>query len=212
LKCLTEKVEKFIKRVRWKALFFELVNELDDLRQSNYGFKTMKCPPHHLDLDQFENERLNLIQNISFKPVHDEFQKNLRDNIKRNNSLKKALIPADKSRNFYELDKKSHDKLYFECVTKTYKKSDTITYDNINFEAQSVAKDLEIGDKVECLARNVSFITLKDHKPDFANNPKCRLINTAKPELVKVSKQLLENINRSIRETTKVHQRRHRMV
>jgi len=67
------------------------------------------------------------------------------------------LIPADKLKIFYELDKKCHNKLYIESVTKTYKKSDTATYDNINFEAQSVAKDLGIGDKVECLARKVSL-------------------------------------------------------
>ena len=47
---------------------------------------------------------------------------------------------------------------------------------------------------------------MKDHKPDFTSNPKCRLINIAKPELGKVSKRHLENINKSIRETTKVHQ------
>jgi len=36
-KCLTEKVETFIKQARWKALFYELDNESDDPRQSNYG-------------------------------------------------------------------------------------------------------------------------------------------------------------------------------
>ena len=30
LKCLTEKVEKFIKRIRWKAMFYEQNNNLDD--------------------------------------------------------------------------------------------------------------------------------------------------------------------------------------
>ena len=44
LKCLTEKVEKFIKRVRWKALFFEQYNESEEPRKSEYGLKTTKCP------------------------------------------------------------------------------------------------------------------------------------------------------------------------
>ena len=87
-----------------------------------------------------------------------------------------------------------------------YKKADANAYDNINFEAQSVAKKLDLGDKVECLAKKVAFITLKDHKPDFTNNPKCRLINPAKPELGKVSKKLLEKINNTIRKTTKLQQ------
>ena len=60
--------------------------------------------------------------------------------------------------------------------------------------------------KLSALQKNVSFITLKDHKQNFTNNPKCRLINPAKPELGKVSKMFLEKINKSIRESTKVHQ------
>ena len=56
------------------------------------------------------------------------------------------------------------------------------------------------------MAKNVSFITLKDHKENFENNPKCRLINPAKIELGKVSKHILEKINKSIREATKVNQ------
>ena len=122
-------------------MFCEQNNNLDDnepQHKQNYGFKTFKCPPQHPDLEKFENELLNLIQNISFKPVHDEFQKTLLDDIKKINSSTKAFIPADKSRNFYELDKESHDKLYLENVTKTYKKSDTKTYDNINIEAQAL--------------------------------------------------------------------------
>ena len=47
---------------------------------------------------------------------------------------------------------------------------------------------------------------MKDHKPNFENNPKCRLINPAKSELGKVSKRLLEEINKTIKNATKVSQ------
>lgn len=43
-----------------------------------------------------------------------------------------------------------------------------------------------------------AFITLKDHKPNFANKPTCRLINPTKSEIGKVSKQILDRINNSI--------------
>ena len=36
-----------------------------------------------------------------------------------------------------------------------------------------------------------SFITLKDHKPNFNNNPTCRLINPSKSEIGIVSKKIV---------------------
>ena len=45
-KILIDKVELLIKRMRWKALFFE--NESENTFK--YGFKTRKCPPQHKDL------------------------------------------------------------------------------------------------------------------------------------------------------------------
>ena len=115
-------------------------------------------------------------------------------------------MPADKRRNFYEMDKTSHDKLYTENITKTYKKTNHQIYDTINTEAKSTEKDLGIEDKVKYLAKNPAFITLKDRKDDFANHPKCRLINSAKPELGKASKTLIETINKKVREFTNVNQ------
>ncbi|XP_065639655.1 uncharacterized protein LOC136072378 [Hydra vulgaris] len=58
-----------------------------------------------------------------------------------------------------------------------------------------------IDNRMECLAMNTAFITIKDHKDDFINNTKCRLINPSKPELGKfdieefypsISKELLQ--------------------
>ena len=63
-----------------------------------------------------------------------------------------------------------------------------------------------MGDRVECLAKQSAFITIKDHKPNFENNTKCRLINPAKSEIGKISKKLLENINKTVRNATQVKQ------
>ena len=51
-----------------------------------------------------------------------------------------------------------------------------------------------------------AFMTLKDHKENFVNKPTCRLINSWKPEIGRISKQLLEEINRKLVNTTKVNQ------
>ena len=65
-------------------------------------------------------------------------------------------------------------------------------------KVKHIAKNLELSDRMEHLARNPTFITLKDHKENFNLKLSCRLINPSKSELGKVSKQILEKINKII--------------
>ena len=51
-----------------------------------------------------------------------------------------------------------------------------------------------------------SFITLKDHKPAFHDHPTCRLINPSKSEVGVISKHILDDINTSIINETKINQ------
>ena len=46
---------------------------------------------------------------------------------------------------------------------------------------------------------NPAFITIKDHKENLTNNTKCRLINPTKPEIGKVSKNIVDKMNISTR-------------
>lgn len=69
-----------------------------------------------------------------------------------------------------------------------------------------MAQSLEIDDRVETIASRTPYITLKDHKENFRNNPQCRLINPTKSELGKVSKIILERINKKLLQATKVQQ------
>ena len=65
---------------------------------------------------------------------------------------------------------------------------------------------LELNDRVFETTQRQSFVTLKDHKPNFPNNPSCRLINPTKPEVGKISKQILEQINLKLRNLTGLKQ------
>ena len=47
---------------------------------------------------------------------------------------------------------------------------------------------------------------MKDHKENFENNVKCRLINPAKSEIGKISKKILEKINKTVRESINICQ------
>ena len=61
-----------------------------------------------------------------------------------------------------------------------------------------IAKKLRIADRVDTKAEKDAFITLKDHKPNFANKSTCRLINPTKSEIGKVSKKILDRIDSTI--------------
>ena len=69
-----------------------------------------------------------------------------------------------------------------------------------------LASELDISGRVDRTSENPAFITLKDHKPNFENHPKCRLINPSKSSLGKVSKVILDRINNDIRDQVHVNQ------
>ena len=186
----------------WKALFFE--NELESTFK--YGFKTRKCPLQHKDLMEFEDDLEKMISNVQFRRVKNNFQNRLKNDIRSIQSSKKVFIFTDKTRNIYEMEKSNYEKLLTDNITKTYKQSNNNVYNSINLEAKHIAKELEIADRVECVAEKPAYITLKDHIENFNINPKFRLINPAKSELGKVAKTIVENINKTIRENLHCNQ------
>ena len=208
LKSLIEKVESVIKRMRWKAFFFDRNEEdsSDVVTNNSFGFKSRKCPPQNNELDKFEADLLDMVHNVKFRNVNNKFQNKLNKDIGKINNSTKAFIPADKTSNFYTLDKTQHDKLLRDSITTTYKKASADATDTIDSQAKSIAKELDIDNRTERMAKQQAFITLKDHKDNFANHPTCRLINPAKSELGKVSKQILDRINSEIRTKTKLNQ------
>ena len=117
-----------------------------------------------------------------------------------------VFISADKTTNTYEMDAASYNKLLTENITKTYKLAQDDVIDDINHELKDIANDLKIGNRMEPMAETQAFISLKDHKEDFENHPKCRLINPAKSNLGKDSKIILDKINIEIREQTCANQ------
>ena len=59
---------------------------------------------------------------------------------------------------------------------------------------------------MEIDGENNSFITLKDHKENFNNNPTVRLINPAKNKLGHISKAILDTTNKNIQEAMGLNQ------
>ena len=59
---------------------------------------------------------------------------------------------------------------------------------------------------MESFSKCNAFITLKAHKENFQNHPKCRLYNPAKFEINKISKQHLDSINTEIQKKSGFNQ------
>ena len=151
---------------------------------------------------------LDLIQNNKFKVnTKPTFQRKLDADIK--NNFKKPnclLIPADKTTNYYEMNTTAYNKLIKENVTTTYKKSRDKIVEKLNAQSARIAEHLKLDDRIEKLAQKEAFVTLKDHKPAFHDHPTCRLINPSKSEIGVISKHILDDLNTSIINKTKINQ------
>ena len=76
----------------------------------------------------------------------------------------------------------------------------------INSEAKTIARELQLDSRIERFSDKNAFVTIKDHKENFPNNLKCRLINPAKSPIGIVSKQILKKINNIIRSQSNFNQ------
>ena len=99
-----------------------------------------------------------------------------------------------------------YKKLVEKNINDEYKKEKKEAVKSINESHKEIVRDLEINDRVFRTTEREAFISLKDHKDDFKNNPKCRLINPSKPEIGKISKQILERIISGVRSRTGYNQ------
>ena len=117
-----------------------------------------------------------------------------------------SLIPAEKSNKLYKISKDTYRKLLQDNITKSYKKSNVALINNINKEGKAIASELKLDDTIKQFNQREAFVSLKDHKANFQNDPKCRLINPAKSEIGTITKHYLKLINNKTREETQMNQ------
>ena len=108
--------------------------------------------------------------------------------------------------NFYKIETKDHKALLQSNITKDYKKAPPNIVYNINNIDKKIAEKLEISDRMFKIVEREAQITVKDHKEDFMNNTKCRLINPTKSEIGKISKSLLREKINIIKNKTNLNQ------
>ena len=92
------------------------------------------------------------------------------------------------------------------AITSKYKKTEKRTAANINEAGIKHAREANVINRTKINVTDSSFITLKDHKENFLNRPTIRLLNPAKNEIGRISKHMLQNINKTLSEEIKVNE------
>ena len=116
------------------------------------------------------------------------------------------FMTGDKSNNLCKVSKDNYNNLLQEKITKSYKKSNVALINNIKKETKAMATELKLNGRIDQFNQRGAFFTLKDHKVNFQNDPKCSLINLAKTIIGIISKHYLELNNNKIRAKTHMNQ------
>ena len=140
-KCFIDKLNSFIRRVRWKVFFYENDDEdsYDVNKSDTFGFASDRFPPQNEALRPFEMDLYELARSITFKPMTNSFQNSLQKDIQSIKSSNKMFVAANKTTNIYKMDVDNYRKLLRDNITSTYKKADKSLTKKINQEAKHIA-------------------------------------------------------------------------
>ena len=158
-----------------------------------------ESPSQNEQLTPFENNLYDMVPNIEFKTGQNDFQKTLMSVLKKIQSSKNVVVLTDKTADLYEMSPDQYNSLLKNIITKTYRKTELITKTWTDKETRKLSKPLKLDNKMECYAERHAFITLKDHKENFKQITKCRLINTAKGVSRMYLAQIIKDANNIIK-------------
>ena len=161
--------------------------------------RSKKCPGKVNELVPFEKDLIFLVRNVKFRKVKNQFQKKIQQDIKMIRTSGKTMTFADKTNNMYRLSKDQYNTLLNNSITSTYKKSNSNIKKKINISGRNILEDKEVLQPMDINSKSNCFITLKDHKDNFQNNPSVQLINPAKNELGRFSKLITQAVNKELR-------------
>ena len=147
-----------------------------------------------------------LVKNVKFRKVKNQFQKKLQQDIKMIRTSDKTMTFPDKTNNMYRLRKDQYNTLLNNFITSTYKRSNSNIKKKINISGRNILKDKEVIQCMDINSEGNCFITLKDHRENFQNNPSVRLINPAKNELGRFSKFIIQAVNKELRHKINLNQ------
>ena len=205
--------EKFGHNFGWRA--YKLVQSLTHNnthikdsapRKKTYGLKSDSKPPIVKEIEPFMNDFFAMINKLEFRKYNDPFLQDLKNDINKMKKAKKIIIPADKTRNLYACDTTTYQKILNDNITTEYKKAQKDMVKKVNAESAKFASNLELENRMQAYTTTQCMITYKDHKENAITRPTFRLINPAKTDLGRVSKDIVERVTTEVRTTTKLIQ------
>ena len=101
---LAEKIEIFIKRIRWKAIMYDTGCKQNRCVEK-YGLITLHSPKQVKELSASEKDLIAVVKDIKFRNVRSDFQTILQKDIRLIHNSKKTLNFAEKTSNKYRLTK-----------------------------------------------------------------------------------------------------------
>ena len=174
MKKLIAQMEKIIKNMRWKALFYLKENDqkynstVENFefyeREETYGFKTDKKPPPTKEMEFFEKDFYEIARNITFHSVdknYGKFQNKMKKDQCAINRSKKVIIPSDKSPNFYTCEVETYRDLRDQNVQKEYIKSNSNEVQKVDKESCRFAKELKLEKRMQNTQQHSVFSHLK---------------------------------------------------
>ena len=120
-KLLVKSVSDFMTNLRWKVI--SILRPFQSNTKKTFGFKTSNSPPFVPELKSFEEELLSLVSHVKYRPVSNDFQRQLKDDRDKILRSKEVIVLADKSQNIYKMPPEVYKKKMVECISTTYKKS-----------------------------------------------------------------------------------------
>ena len=133
-------------------------------------------------------------------------EKDKKKDIQLIKSSDKNVTFADETTNLYQLTKVECDHMINNAITSKYKKTSNNIKKQINIDGKKILRNREVVNRLEINGENNSFITLKNHKENFNNNPTVRVINLAKNQFGHISKAILDTTNKNIGEAMGLNQ------
>ena len=184
--------------MQWKAIYY---NKGKGRRNQTewYGLRSTRCPRKVNELVLLEKDLTALVKNVKFRMVKNQYQKKLQQDIKMIRTSYKTMTFADKINNMNRLSKDQYNTPINNSITSTYKKSNSSINKKINISGRNILKYKEVLQRIGINDESNCFITLKDHKENFQNNPSVRLLNPAKIELGRLSKFIIQAVSKELR-------------
>ena len=108
--------------------------------------------------------------------------------------------------NWYSVEKSDYHEHLHKSVTNDYKLANKDFIHQCSMKDKEITDKLEISERVYSASLGSAFVTVKDHKPNFINNIQWRLLNHAKTNVGKISKQKLAKVVAVVKQKSGLNQ------